>query len=266
MYKCKNIIIFTLTLLMTIRISHAENKTKILKIGYQDNAGFPLVMGTGPKIGSPPGVGVDIINQVAKDLNIKIHIRRLPNKRVHLYLQDGEFDGSGFYSFHKDRQNEGVYPMKDGKVDTTKRVFVLSYHMYVPQGSSVIWDGKKITGAKSVGANMGYSVVKDLKRMGIHVNEVKSVKQNLDMLQAGRIGAYAAQDGTIDQIIKSYPEYGNIMKVGPPIKTKEYYFMFSHQYYKENRKMAHKIWDQIEKVRKSVIEKYRRIDLKPKLE
>ncbi|MGF1743313.1 transporter substrate-binding domain-containing protein [Vibrio profundum] len=265
---CKNIIIFTITLilLMTTRISHAESKTEIIQIGFQDNSSFPAIMGDGHEIESPPGIAVDIINQVAKDLNIEIHIKRLPNKRVHQYLQNGALDGAGFYSFSKDRQNEGVYPMKDGKLDTTKWGFIFGYNIYVLQGSSVTWDGEKITGAKTVGANLGYSVVKDLKRMGVRVHEVKSVKQNLDLLQSGRVSAYAAQDGTIDPIIKSHPEYGNIVKIGPPIKTKKYYFMFNHEYYKENSKMAHKIWNQIEKVRDSVIEKYRKMDLKTKLE
>jgi polar amino acid transport system substrate-binding protein len=79
----------------------------------------------------------------------------------------------------------------------------------------------------------------------------------------GRILVYAAQDGTIDPVIASNKRYKNLIKIGPPIKTKEYYFIFSHQYYKNNKKMAHRIWNRIETVRSSVLSKYRKMNFKP---
>ncbi len=251
--------IFTLLLLYTN--GHSQEHT--LKVGYQENDGFPLVMGQGQKIGDPPGIGVDIIFKVAEDLNINLLVSRMPNRRVHHYLQFGLFDGSGFYSFIKERQKEGVFPTINGKLDKSKSVSVLGYYMYVLRGSKVTWDGKKLTGVKYVGANMGYSVVGNLKKLGLRVNEVKSTKQNLEMLLYGRIQAYAAQDGTIDPVIATNKRYENLVKIGPPIKTKEYYFMFSHQYYQKNRDMAHKIWDRIEVVRESVLLKYKKMKYKP---
>ncbi len=235
----------------------------VLKVGYQDNDGFPNVMGKGQKVGDPPGIGVDIIFKVAKDLNIKLLVSRFPNKRVHHYLKSGLFDGSGFYSFKKDRLKEGVYPTKNGKLDKSKSVSVLGYYMYVLKGSKVSWDGKTLTGVNYVGANLGYSVVGNLKKLGLKVNEAKTTKQNLEMLINGRIQAYAAQDGTIDPVITAYKRYANLLKIGPPIKTKEYYFMFSHQYYKKNKAIAHKIWDRIEIVRESILSKYRKMNFKP---
>jgi len=223
-------------------------------------------MGIGPEVGNPPGIGVDIIFQVANDLNIKLLIERKPNKRIHGYLRLGKYDASGFYSYKKERMKEGKYPTKDGKLDKDKRVYVLGYYMYALKNSSVSWDGKKLTGATVVGANMGYSVVGDLNELGIPVSEVISTKQNLEKLLKGRIQAYAAQDGTIDPIIASYKQYQNIIKIGPPIKTKEYYFMFSHQFYDKNKKLAHKIWDRIEYVRESVISNYKKMNLRPIIE
>ncbi len=82
--------------IMNIRFCYTEEYT--LRVGYQDNEGSPLVMGSGAKIGNPPGIGVDIMLQVAKDLNIKLITSRLPNKRIHKYLRLGIFDGYGFYS------------------------------------------------------------------------------------------------------------------------------------------------------------------------
>ncbi len=250
---------------------HARNKEQtlhqniILSIGLQDNDGFPLVMGKGENIGEPPGIGVDIMLRVALDLGLTLNIKRMPNKRVHGYLQSGFFDGSGFYSFKKERLKEGRFPMKDGKLDKDKRIDVISYYFYGLKDSAVSWDGKNITDAYLVGANMGYSIVGDLKARGITVNEAKSTRQNLDMLLKGRIQAYAAQDKTIDPMIASHKKYKHIIKIGPPIKTKEYYFVFSHQYYDKNPEMALKIWDRIEIVRDSVINFYKEKRILPSL-
>ncbi len=253
---------------ITINTDVCSSEEHLLKIGYQETDGYPLVNGQGSEIGNPPGIGVDIIFQVAKDLNIKLLVERAPNKRVHTDFKRGKYDGSGFYSFKEKRKKEGRFPMHDGELDKSKRVYVLSYYMYALKGSPVSWDGKRMTGVKKpiVGANLGYSVVGDLKDLGVYVKEVKSTRQNLEMLIRGRIQAYAAQDGTIDPVIAKYKRYQNLVKVGPPIKKKEYYFMFSHQYYEKNREMAEKIWNRIETVRESVISRYKNMDYTPVIE
>jgi len=234
-----------------------------IRVGYQDSDGFPLVVGAGKRIGNPPGIGVDIISKVAEHLSVELLVSRLPNNRVHASLANGVFDGSGFYSYNNERLKEGVYPMTDGALDKSKSIYTLSYRFYVLKGSSASWDGKKLSGATNAGANRGYSVVRDLRGMGINVIESKSTKLNLEMLLNGRIQAYAAQDGTIDPVIATYKKYRDLMKIGPSIKTKEYYFIFSHQYYEKNTKMAHRIWDKIEEVRGSVVSKYKNINFKP---
>jgi polar amino acid transport system substrate-binding protein len=238
----------------------------VMKVAYQDTDGSPLIMGDGAALADPPGIGIDIVNIVAEKLGIKLMIERRPNKRVHAELQEGKFDASGFYSFKKERLEEGEYPMKNGELDKDKRVLIQGYYFYTLKNSNVTWDGKTITGIdKAVGANSGYSVVQDLKNLGIPTDEVETIKQNLEKLLAGRIQAYAAQDASLDPIIAYYERYKDIVKVGPPIKQTEYYFMFSHQFLKEHREIAQKFWEEIPNVRDSVIAKYKEMKLAPPL-
>lgn len=256
--------ILNLLFLLVISLAASNSFAKeTLRVAYQDNDGSPLIMGGGRDFSNPPGMAVDILKQVAKDLNIELILTREPNKRVHDNLTKGTYDGSGTYSFKESRTKEGVYPMKNGELDKERRVYIQGYYMYALKGSKVTWDGEKISGATAVGANSGYSVVGNLNKLGINVQEAKTIKQNLQKLLSGRIQAYAAQDAALDPIIASYPEYKDIVKVGPAIKRKEYYFMFSHQYYKKNKEMAEKIWDQTAKVRDGVIEKYKAMKIKP---
>ncbi len=260
--KNKTLASISLTLSITSSCLFAQNT---IKVGLQDNDGSPLLMGDGSALSNPAGIGVDIIKLAAKELNIDLEIIREPNKRVQTSFEAGLFDASGFYSHNKDRENWGVFPSENGKINKAKRIFVQSYYIYAYPETNIAWDGEKMIGAKLIGANSGYSVVNNLKRLNIPVNEAKSIRQNLEMLSRGRIQGYAAQDAAIDPIIATYPEWGKLIKVGPPVKTKEYYFMFSHEYYKKNKKKADSFWKKIEEVRGDVIEKYRKMKIKPEL-
>lgn len=57
---------------------------------------------------------------------------------------------------------------------------------------------------------------------------------------------------TGDSLLKIAPEkFKRIVKVTPPIKTKPYYLMLSHQFVKKHPQLAEKIWDTIEIIRES---------------
>jgi polar amino acid transport system substrate-binding protein len=238
-----------------------------IRVGIQDNDGSPMIIGSGTQLKDPPGIGIDIIQLAAKELNIKLEIIRKPNNRVHLGLEKGVYDASGFYSYKKEREKEGVFPKNDdGSLNKNARMSVVSYFMYAMKEKNVSWDGKKISGVTRVGANTGYSVVGDLKKLNIPVQEMKTIAQNLKMLSLNRIQAYAAQNVSMDPIIATYDEWKDIVKVGPPIKSKEYYFMFSHQFYNEHKEVAEKFWRKIEEVRAPILEKYKKLNVKPKLD
>lgn len=239
----------------------------VIKVGVQDTNGSPVILGEGSKLASPPGIGIDILLQVAQDLDITFEISRRPNTRVHYEFSKGVFDASGFYSYKKEREEEGVFPRNEqGELDKTKSISRQSYYFYAPKNTSITWNGKHLSGTKLVGANSGYSIVTNLKNMKIDVNEVKTIKQNLMMLAAGRTQAYAAQDAALDPIIASYPQWSHLIKIGPAIKTKDYYFMFSHSFYRKHKDIAHKIWDKISEVRPLIDAQYRAMKMRPKLE
>ena len=43
--------------------------------------------------------------------------------------------------------------------------------------------------------------------------------------------------------------FKNLLKVKPPIKTKPYYLMISHQFSQQHPQLSEKIWDAIEELR-----------------
>jgi len=144
--------------------------------------------------------------------------------------------------------------MKDGKIDSSKRLASISYYLYVVEGSKVTWDGKTIKNLdKEIGVNLGFSIATDLKNMGYQVNETKSTGGNLKKLQLGVISAYANQDVDTDTLIKT-GNYGKIVKLPIPLSTKDYFIIFSNQFMKNNRAIAEKFWNRLSQVRDKVIE------------
>lgn len=231
-----------------------------IRLVYSDVEAFPIQMGNGETIADPPGVAVELIAEAAKALGLKVSFERLPNKRVFEELGAGTADGAFCYSFKEDRLKSGVYPMREGKPDPDKRIITISYYLYKMKNSTLDWNGERFTNLNGrLGANAGYSIVDDLRNLGLPVEEAKTTEQNFVKLELGRIAGYVAQDITVDRIVAS-GQYGEVVKVPKPITTKNYFLMFSHQFVERHPDIAEKLWAKIGELRDSftrtVLDKY----------
>ncbi len=223
-----------------------------IHFGYSDAEAFPFQIRHDV---DPPGIAIEIIDKACKDLGMKAIFIRLPNKRVQASLSQGIIDGAFMYSFKTDREINGRYPMKDGKVNVEKRLATLSYYLYKLKGNSLQWDGENFSGVDfsdkkiKIGANLGYSIVSDLNKMGVKVDEGGiTTDQNFMKLLTGRIIGYAHQDLVADNYIIT-KRITTVEKLSIPIVTKPYFLMFSHQYMRKNQRMAERTWSKIAEIR-----------------
>ncbi len=246
-------IIISFVMMTFSSLSYAGNPIE-LTLGYQINESFPYQMGYGSQIANPPGIAVDILKAAAEKVGVDIKIVRYPNKRVQLYLSKGEIDGAFMYSFQEKRMVNGRYPRKDGKVDSDRRITNVSYSLYTLKGGSLRWDGKKISGLTGrIGAGRGYSIVGDLQKMGVKVDEVNSERKAFAILILNRIAAVAAQGTTADPLIKE-KGYSTIEKLEPPLKSKPYFLMLNHQFVGNHPDVAERLWNAIGQVREQVVQ------------
>ena len=224
----------------------------IIKFVYSDVEAFPIQMGDGETIANPPGIALEIIAQAAKELGLNIKFERLPNKRVLMELENGTVDGAFSYSYKEERLKNGQYPMKDGAPDSSRRILTISYYVYKMKDSPLDWDGNQFINLNGeIGANAGYSIVADLRKKGIEVDEAKSTKQNFEKLKLGRIAGYATQDITADHIVES-GKYEDVVKVPIPLATKDYFLMFSNQFMEQCPDIAGQFWTNIGELRDTV--------------
>ena len=216
-----------------------------LKLVFSDVEVSPYQMGNGSALMNPPGIAVDIIVKAAKNLGHTVHFIRVPNKRVLLTVQSGKADGAFIFSYKPEREQYGLYPMKNGKPDSDLRIASMSYYFYALGINNMKWDGKKLTGGSlKVGANSGYSIVADLKKMGFKVEEAKTTQQNFQKLKSNRFGVVAAQSITADAYLK-FEQNTAVERLEPPLKTKDYFLILSHQFYKKNPDKARLLWQEI---------------------
>ena len=214
----------------------------------------PLINGTGTVIDPvKPGLTIELLRMASARSNIPIELSRTPWQRGLYLIETGQADAIFASSFVEERLRYGVYPLKDGRPDTSRKLFDQSYRLYVRVGSGVGWDGKTLTHLHApVGATTGYAVVPVLRAMGVAVAEEPSHIANLRKLVAGRIDAYAELDTHIRPLLRGNPaEFGTIVELSPPVLTKPYYLMFSKLFYARAPEVAERIWDAIALVNQS---------------
>lgn len=224
-----------------------------LKLCFPDNDAPPWQIGNGEYLFNPPGLSLDVISKAANDLKINLIYTRVPTNRVFAMLKRDEADGVFIFSYLPERLQDGVYPLKNGELDHSRRVATMDYHFYKSKSSTLTWDGQQLKNLKTdIGVNRGYAVIDILKKMQIGYEESKGSEILVKKVSSGRIDALVAQSVTVDLFISKL-KITNLIKLTPPVISKDYFLVFGKNFYQHNKDLCEKFWSQIGKVRDSTI-------------
>lgn len=232
-------------------------------VAYEDTAQPPYHLGEGRLVPERPGVSVEMVMMLREYLpELRIRFRRIPWSRCLKELEHGKVDAVFNGSFRPERLRMGAYPMRDGRPDPARRMTVLEYALYTLEGSPVAWDGERIRHLNGpVGAPAGYSIVDDLRAWRMPIVEALNTRTVLVMLNYGRVAAVAAQTVTADKLLRDEPElFAKVVKRRPPLVTKPYYLLISHQFMARHPGLAERIWAALATIREerqpALYEKY----------
>jgi polar amino acid transport system substrate-binding protein len=198
------------------------------------------------------GVNFMHLQTVAQRLGITFEITAVPWRRCLEQVRQGTMDGAFPASVTPERQALGVYP-GGATPDLNRRLMTNGYALYRRKGDTVNYDGRQITGLSGpVGAQAGYSIVSQLREMGLPL-DISSADpaQTLRKLAVGRIAAAALQISQGDESIRQAEFAGKIERFGPPLVEKPYYLLFGKPFYTRETALAEAIWSQIAVVRES---------------
>ncbi len=248
------LIIATLMVLFSI-ISHSSEIT--LRLCYTDSGAFPYQVGDGREVNDPPGIAIDIIQAAADSLELKTEYIRVPDKRVLVELKKGSVDGAFIQSFQEKRMTYVKYPRKDGKLDTNRRIAVLSYYLYTLAEHSLHWDGELLSGLSDgkIGVIRGYSIIDKFKKMNVPIIEVDRSEQLFRMLKMKRVSGVAIQNLIAANYLSNNTDFG-VKMVDIPLKTKNYYLMLSHEFVLKYPKISEKLWTKISEIRDEMTAEY----------
>lgn len=214
---------------------------------------------TGDTVGIPdnPGIMVEMVGLIQSRLPaLRIVFMRKPWARCLAELETGAVDAIFSSSFSAERMKIGIYPMKDGKDDRRYRIDTKSYNLYKLADSPLGWDGARFSAPQpALVAVRGYAIVDSLRKMGAVVSEVNHPDAAFRMLLAGRADGFAQLSEFGDYLLKKNPEWTRIVKVAPPLATKDYYLQISHQFNARHPALAPRIWQALAEVRQAEAER-----------
>lgn len=220
---------------------------EVLRAAYEDTEQPPYYMGTGPEPAPAPGVSVEMLREAGREAEVEIQFQRMPWVRCQKSLQRGEVDLIFNASFKPERMEIGVYPMVGGKPDPARRIDTIAYALYRLKGSPVTFTGTGFTGlAGPIGAPAGYSILGDLKAMGVETESAPDSVTNFKKLASGRIPAVAALERIGDGLLAEFPQ---VEKMAPLLATKDYFVMASHQLYGAKSQLVDRLWLKLAEVR-----------------
>jgi len=253
-YKlCFYILVGTFISINVFADSALSAPKKTVTLVYEVKSNPPYYLGKRTIDWKKPGITLEVLKRLEKKLNIRIAFERFPWARGLTMVKNNTVDGIFHASFLKERIEIGDYPMNKGELDLSRQLMTQSYVLYKLKDSTLSWDGKAFEHLNgSIGAVIKYSIVDDLKQMNVNVEEVTTQRSNLRKLLLGRIEGVAGLEAMNDIIIKANPdEFREVVKVFPPIKSKPFFLMLSHEFVKENTKLAEAIWNAIRDIRES---------------
>lgn len=224
---------------------------------FEDKENYPEELGNTSEVNiSYPGVAVEFFKSVCESLTLEVRFKRAPWKRcLETELKSGAADGVFECGYQKEREEYGVFPMKNGVPDNGRRYSSREYHFYRLKGSDFSWDGKKTGGRRGkIGVPQGYSIVSDLVKMNQDVEVSPDTLTAMKKLLTGRICAVAALEGEGDHLLRKNAKFGDaIEKVEIPIVVRYYFLILSHQFVARDPVLAEKIWDRVGEMRDVLI-------------
>ncbi|WP_374649911.1 substrate-binding periplasmic protein [Dongia sp.] len=252
------------TLVLGIVAQGAGADPLTLRLGYSDKESAFFLTGNGREIPEKPGIAIEMVEAAGKTCDVAPDLSRYPGGRLLANVGDNKIDGIVMLSFSPDRLALGTYPMKGDAADPDFQIASLSYAFYVRTDSDIAWDGKSLRGiTRPIGANLGWSVVDDLKKLGLPVEPAKDTQNNFNKLLGGRVDAVAMHTTIGDSYLAGNGLAGKVRRLGPPISTKPYYLVLSHTWHDAHPEAAQCLWQAIARQRETemlrLLERYRDI-------
>ena len=209
------------------------------------------------------GLDFVFLDLLAQRTGVEMEPAFLPAKRCLLELKNGQLDAVLSISHVPEREEAGLYPMRQAQPDASLALRTQRYYWYVLRQTTLQWDGQQLHGLPErtpVGAQLGYSIAGVLREQGYAVDDaVRAVEANVEKLLRGRVAALALQNSEAEGLLQRRPEWAlQLRRLEPPLQERPYYLVLGHHLARSSRLSPAQWWAAMAEVRDSA--EYQRAD------
>ncbi len=219
-----------------------------IRLCYEDKQVVPFYLGEGEHVpANEPGANIDILLQIEQKADVKFSFMRRPWMRCWEMLARQEADAV-IASFRGHRIEHLSYPMKDGKLDTSRSLAQLGNCFIGTQLFHEYWRRKQLTDHQplSVAVPNGYAIADKLENEPLLLHTVFSPKDGYRLLKNGRVHAvmgvcqingrnvYADQSGV-----------EGVSPIYPPFEQLHGYLAVTPAFYAMHKPRVEALWDTV---------------------
>lgn len=165
--------------------------------------------------GKPTGIDIEIIQALAKHTGKSISIEQMPAKRVILMIQNGSADG-GFAAFKNPSRLKMAH-----FIDPP--IHLSTYQIFVRTGEDFSFNKIQDLSGKVIGKNRGFHISEEFSKASkdklFEIVEVSAMKQNISMLEKGRLDAFIGNQHEVSYMLKQLGLLEKIVPLSNPIRT-----------------------------------------------
>jgi len=244
--------------LLSISTSFATDATKKATLCYEDQDYPPYLIGDSNQPPErDPGVLVELSKITFENAGFSVEYLRRPWKRCMRMIEDGKVAAMFGVIYLPAREQVGVYPKKEGKIDYSRRLLSVDYPVFKHKASSPIWDGKSFSQQHiKLGTPLGYATVKSLEdEHGIEPNVAFLPEAGLKLVSQNKLDGYIVEKRVGLSILRKQNISNVVIPQSPPFKRHDLYLFMSHKFYQTHQKQAEEIWSHLAVLRETKLDK-----------
>jgi len=224
-------ILFLFCLLFSSNLLWGEEL--ILKTCSDENKLFPNLMQDKNEI---IGSYVDILNEVVKNLNNKLSLNieynMIPWARCLELLKQGKMDAALAASYNDERSLFLYYPPDAGPNEekpcaSKNKIRCSQYDIITLKSQKIIFTKDLHSLPSPIRATRSYSIVEELKKMGLEVDIAKNEELNVKRMIRDKNGCVIAYHTALENILNNKDMLEKIDIQEVPAVVKSYYLAFS---------------------------------------
>lgn len=174
---------------------------------------------------SPSGIGVTLIKELYRRLDLDVNIDLYPFKRVLSNLETGSVDGSWLVTKNTSRQQYALF---------SDAFLTEPFNLYSPSGASFEWHNWQDLKNHSIGLSSGFYYGQAFhhaaRQYNFKTHEVKTDFQLIKMLLGGRLDLIILNKTVAEAMLRDFPEFhGKLHQASKAINESRYYILISKQ-------------------------------------